>query len=225
MLCWLGGLCVLLLVGRVVQVVGTLRRERRRKILVGAGSGGGRVGERGGERGGEEGVSVCVVLGSGGHTSEMLNMMGAVDRNKYRRRTYVVANTDAQSGIKARVADPEGEVVVVPRAREVGQSWVTSVATTAYAFFHALWVVWVKIQPDALVVNGPGTCVPFALAALAARILCLPNQPRIVFVESMCRVKSLSLSGRILYPIADRFVVQWQHLQTQYPEAEYLGLM
>lgn len=35
---------------------------------------------------------------------------------------------------------------------------------------------------------------------------------RVVFVESLCRVQSLSLTGRILYYLADRFVVQWPGL-------------
>jgi beta-1,4-N-acetylglucosaminyltransferase len=36
-------------------------------------------------------------------------------------------------------------------------------------------------------------------------------------------VKGLSLSGRLLYPIADRFVVQWPQLAELHPRAEYLG--
>lgn len=39
---------------------------------------------------------------------------------------------------------------------------------------------------------------------------------KLVFVESACRVKSLSLSGKIMYHIADSFIVQWPQLQTQY---------
>jgi beta-1,4-N-acetylglucosaminyltransferase len=45
----------------------------------------------------------------------------------------------------------------------------------------------------------------------------------IVFVESFCRTENLSLTGRLLYPIADKFIVQWQELQNSYPRAEYLG--
>ena len=41
--------------------------------------------------------------------------------------------------------------------------------------------------------------------------------------ESWCRVESLSLTGRIMYWVAHRFVVHWPELARRYPRAEYLG--
>ena len=46
-----------------------------------------------------------------------------------------------------------------------------------------------------------------------------------MFVESFARAQSLSLSGRILYPIADLFLVQWPALVAKYPRAEYHGVL
>jgi UDP-N-acetylglucosamine:LPS N-acetylglucosamine transferase len=43
-----------------------------------------------------------------------------------------------------------------------------------------------------------------------------------VFVESLCRVKTLSLTGRILYPWADLFAVHWPDLRTKYPDTVVL---
>jgi len=45
----------------------------------------------------------------------------------------------------------------------------------------------------------------------------------IVYVESVCRVTSMSMSGRLLYPFADLFYVQWPQLLQNYPKAKYLG--
>lgn len=45
----------------------------------------------------------------------------------------------------------------------------------------------------------------------------------LVFVESICRVKTLSLSGKIMYYIADHFLVQWKQLQINFPNSIYLG--
>lgn len=33
----------------------------------------------------------------------------------------------------------------------------------------------------------------------------------------------MSLSGKIVYQIADRFVVQWPLLKDKYPRAKYMG--
>lgn len=53
--------------------------------------------------------------------------------------------------------------------------------------------------------NGPGTAVPLCYAHWALSKLLLWNtDAKILFIESFCRVTSLSLSGKLLYPIADK---------------------
>lgn len=49
----------------------------------------------------------------------------------------------------------------------------------------------------------------------------------IFYVESIARVKRLSLSGLILYKLymADQFFVQWPQLQRIYPRAHYVGCL
>lgn len=57
-----------------------------------------------------------------------------------------------------------------------------------------------------------GTCLPICVSAFVLRFLGYAPT-RIIFVESFCRVKSLSMTGRLLYYFADRFIVQWPGLQ------------
>lgn len=49
--------------------------------------------------------------------------------------------------------------------------------------------------------------------------------PSIFYIESIARVKKLSLSGLLLYKlrIADQFFVQWPQLKQKYPRACYAG--
>ena len=46
-----------------------------------------------------------------------------------------------------------------------------------------------------------------------------------MYVESFARVGGLSLSGKILYPLVDRFLVQWPQLKEKYSRAEYNGVL
>ena len=46
---------------------------------------------------------------------------------------------------------------------------------------------------------------------------------KIVFVESLCRVKTLSLTGKILQFLADEVLVQWEDLASKYPRTKYIG--
>ena len=56
------------------------------------------------------------------------------------------------------------------------------------------------------------TCSPVVLAPIFSSQVLLFRPCSLVFVESFCRVESVSLSGRMLYPVVDEFVVQWPQL-------------
>jgi len=63
--------------------------------------------------------------------------------------------------------------------------------------------------------NGPGTCFPLCLAILGRRILGL-STPRTIYVESFTRVTTLSMAGKLVRPLVDRFVVQWSSGEIRY---------
>lgn len=158
-------------------------------------------------------ASLLYVLGSGGHTAEMLSLLSALPRAQFWPRTAVAADTDVTSEARARAAGALGaraRLLRIPRAREVGQPAATAILSTCRACLVALRLV-AAVRPDVLLVNGPGTCVPVALAALGLNLLGLTDC-RIVFVESICRVQSLSATGRLMYWLADAVHVQWPEL-------------
>jgi beta-1,4-N-acetylglucosaminyltransferase len=64
--------------------------------------------------------------------------------------------------------------------------------------------------------------VPIAAAAIALRWLGI-KYVTVVYVESICRVESLSLSGKLLLPFTDHFLVQWPNLVSKYPKARFIG--
>ncbi|XP_033097068.1 UDP-N-acetylglucosamine transferase subunit ALG14 homolog [Anneissia japonica] len=79
-----------------------------------------------------------------------------------------------------------------------------------------------SVAPDLILSNGPGTCIPLCFAGFIMRVLGLKKVQQ-VYVESICRVKHLSVSGSIMYRFADHVIVQWPSLQKLYPKTEYLG--
>ena len=113
---------------------------------------------------------------------------------------------------------------VIPRSREVKQSWISTVVSTLYAFIHSISIFFKSDgRPDLLLCNGPGTCIPLCVVAILCKLMWIGKPVVIVYVESICRVETLSLSGRILYYLADQFVVQWPQLIQKYPLVTYLG--
>lgn len=60
---------------------------------------------------------------------------------------------------------------------------------------------------------------------LLLRFLGVHTDSKVVFCESFARVKSLSLTGKLLYYIADEFVIHWPQLQDKYPKTRHLGVI
>jgi len=166
-----------------------------------------------------------LVFGSGGHTTEMIMLVRKLSAAKFHPVHCLIAQSDTTSKAKVMTAQISfADDVVwheIYRSREVKQSWFTTVFTTLISLLHSLVLV-LKIRPQLIICNGPGTCVPLCAAAFLYKILGLMNT-QIVFVESFCRVQHMSLTGRLLYYIADRFIVQWAPLLDNYPRAEMLG--
>ncbi|CAG5129555.1 unnamed protein product [Candidula unifasciata] len=176
-----------------------------------------------------EPASVLIVVGSGGHTSEILKLVKVLG-DHYSPRYYVVADTDTISEHKVREVEKMREnsgrssdykLFIIPRSREVKQSYWTSVLTTLRALAFSVPLVF-KLRPEVILCNGPGTCIPICFAGLLMKWLWI-QRTCIVYVESFCRVTSLSLSGKLLYHFSDSFCVQWPELVQKYPKAEYLG--
>ncbi|KAI3661664.1 hypothetical protein MP638_002916 [Amoeboaphelidium occidentale] len=185
-----------------------------------------------------------IILGSGGHSAEMSRLLlgvlkrsaneftgnEAVNELRYEPRSYVCADTDHLSQKKIimllenvfglNADNRSDQFYTVPRSREVGQSWISSIWTTLVASIHSLLLFW-RLKPALIICNGPGTCVPFVYIAFLLKKMLFLSEPRIVYVESFARVSSLSLSGKLVYPVADKFIVQWRHLLEKYPKAQY----
>jgi UDP-N-acetylglucosamine:LPS N-acetylglucosamine transferase len=69
---------------------------------------------------------------------------------------------------------------------------------------------------QAIVTTGAGVGVPFAIAG---RLLGV----NVVYVESLARITSPSLTGRLIYPFADTFIVQWPGVQRFFKRAGFFG--
>jgi beta-1,4-N-acetylglucosaminyltransferase len=73
-----------------------------------------------------------------------------------------------------------------------------------------------RTRPRVILTTGAGVAVPFAwLGRLFGA--------RVIYVESFTRIDSMSLSMRMIAPVAERLYVQWPELAHRYPRARYAG--
>jgi UDP-N-acetylglucosamine:LPS N-acetylglucosamine transferase len=154
---------------------------------------------------------IAVVLGRGGHTAQtfaLVDLLGA--RFSY---IYLIGILDSLTPKKIRI---EGKVLRVFAPRLLPQdSRIMSVIRTAVTLLLSL-IYLLLYKPVAVVSCGTGLTVPVFYAARLLRV-------KTVFIESLSRVESLSITGRLLHGKTDLFLVQWSSLAESVPEAVYGG--
>ncbi|OAV97752.1 hypothetical protein PTTG_11789 [Puccinia triticina 1-1 BBBD Race 1] len=179
---------------------------------------------------------LTVLLGSGGHTGEMIRLLSDLPFDRYTPRTYIISSADSLSRSKAVELERSKQAgqytfLEIPRARRVNQSFLTSISTTINSLLVCVWFIAIKpnfvfpetsqddkdgqVGSGAILLNGPGSAVPIALSAFLVRLITGKPEPRLIYVESLARVKRLSLTGILLLPFVDCFIVQWKVLQTE----------
>jgi UDP-N-acetylglucosamine:LPS N-acetylglucosamine transferase len=82
--------------------------------------------------------------------------------------------------------------------------------------FIDVWKIIKKEKPDVVITTGALIAFPICLIAKL-------RGAKIIYIESFARVKDRSLTGRLVYPFADLFLVQWETLLECYPKAKYVG--
>ncbi len=159
-------------------------------------------------------MRLLVVLGEGGHTRQMLQLLDQLSLPvEYH---YLIAAEDQLSEGKIRLPGP---VYRVGRPRSKVKGHTDSLPVAAWRTLHSLVQlvpILRRVRPQAVLANGPSVAVP---AALLGKLL----GARIIYVESASRVQRMSTSGRLVYPFADLFIVQWPALQVRYRKAIYAG--
>ena len=146
-------------------------------------------------------MKIGLVCSHGGHLTETLQILDAFQGHEIFFATYHSARED--------------EVRLIARAFFI-ENIGTSLLRMLKASFWALYILW-KERPQVIVSLGSEIAIPFFYLAKLFRI-------KTIFIESWCRVENLSKTGRLVYPVADQFWVQWhQLLKACGPKARFQG--
>lgn len=146
-------------------------------------------------------LRIALVASSGGHLFEMCCLR---EMWQHRDRFWVTFPTpDAQSLL-------DGERVFwahYPTNRN---------AKNLVRNLFLAWTILRRERPDVVISTGAGVGVPFLILG---RLLGI----RTVYLESITRISELSLSGRLVYPFVNTFLVQWEELAKKHRRASFQG--
>jgi len=146
-------------------------------------------------------MKICLVCSSGGHFYELYCLRGAWSTHD---QFWVTFHSQDTGHV---LKDQKVYTAYCPTNRNL--------KNLARNLFLA-WRVLAREKPRVVVSTGAGVCVPFFLLARLRGI-------KTVYIESLARINELSLTGRMVYSLANEFIVQWPELAERYSKARFEG--
>ena len=147
-------------------------------------------------------IKVCLVGSSGGHLTH-LYMLKPFWKDK--ERFWVTFDkADAQSLLEGEKMYP----CYFPTNRNIKNLIKNT--------FLAIKILR-KEKPDLIVSSGAAVAVPFFWLG---KIL---FGAKTIYIEVFDRIDKSTLTGKLVYPVTDKFIVQWDEMKDVYKKSENLG--
>lgn len=153
---------------------------------------------------------ILFVLGEGGHSAELLRLVPELEA----AADLVFIASEADQMADTWVPDA-AQIVRVRRPRGKDTGALAAGRDTLVSFAQAAWAVR-RLRPSVVITSGPAIGFVVSLAGWL-------SGARVIFVETISRVTGLSLTGRLMRPIADRYFVQWPGAQAAAKGSVYAG--
>lgn len=146
-------------------------------------------------------MKICFVGSSGGHLTH-LYMLKPFWQDK--QRFWVTFDKeDARSLL-------QGEKMY-PAYYPSNRSFKALIINT----YRAINILW-KERPDLIVTSGAAPAIPFFWIGKLMK-------KKTVYIEVFDRIDKSTISGKLCYPVTDKFIVQWEEMKQVYSKAVNLG--
>lgn len=150
-------------------------------------------------------MKLCFISSSGGHYEELSCLAPIACQHD----SFVVTERVGQSDASPSWARQ------VYRVRQVNRREPLFLFRFLCLFFTS-WGILKRENPDCVISTGALATYPLCLLAKLRR-------KKVIYIESFARVDTPSLTGRMMVPLADLFIVQWEEMLSFYPKALYTG--
>ncbi len=150
---------------------------------------------------------VLFISSTGGHLDELLQLKPLFYKYNY----YIITEKDASN--KSLKNEYGNKISFLP--------YGTRSKLFSYIFIYFFLCIksiflYFKIRPKVIVTTGTHTAGPICyLGKLFGS--------KIIYIETFANTHKKTVTGRLIYPIADLFIVQWKEMLDLYPKAIYGG--
>ena len=152
-------------------------------------------------------AKILFIASTGGHLNELLQLKPLFSQYEYQ---IITENTEVDKSIKEEYGNKMKFLIYGTKRYPIRYIF----KFIANCFISLVY--YMKFGPDVIVTTGTHTAVPMCyIGKLFGR--------KIIYIETFANRTTGTLAGKIVYPIADTFVIQWEELKSVYPKSEYWG--
>lgn len=146
-------------------------------------------------------IKICLVGSSGGHLAHLYMLKSLWDD---KNRFWVTFDKeDARSLLK----DEKVYNCYFPTNRNIKNLLKNTILAIK---------ILRKEKPDLIISSGAAIAVPFFYIGKLMKA-------KTIYIEVFDRIDKSTLTGRLVYPVTDKFIVQWEEMKQVYKKAINLG--
>lgn len=155
-------------------------------------------------------MKLCLSFAAGGHFDQLMSLMDAFEDHEVLFVTVPSVTTNNLSQDRKTYYVRNG-----PKPTSTIFDWVFLFFYYFYLLFPTARIL-IKEKPDVVIgCGGEATLNLFYLAKIMGK--------KVIYIESLARIEDISFTGKLIYPISDLYLVQWEELLEKYDNAKYWG--
>ena len=150
---------------------------------------------------------VLFISSTGGHLSELLQLSPLFEKYDYH---IITEKDEANIALKEKYGEKIDFLPYGTRSKIISYifKYFYLCLKTIYYYF--------KIRPEVIITTGTHTAGPMCILGKIFR-------SKVIYIETYANRNKKTATGRLIYPIADLFIVQWEEMLKLYPKAVYGG--
>jgi len=146
-------------------------------------------------------MKICFITSSGGHLTHLIQL-----KEWWRDKERFWVTFDKEDS-RSMLKDEKKYWCYFPTNRNVKNLIKNT--------FLAMKIL-IKEKPDLIVSSGAAPAIPFFYIG---KLL----GSKVVYIEVYDRIDKPTITGKIVYPISDLFILQWEEQKKFYPKGKILG--
>jgi len=152
-------------------------------------------------------VKVMFISSTGGHLSELMQL-----KKIFKNYDYHIVTEKTKSNLSLRGRYKRRIRFLIFGTKDHFITYPFRLLTNCFKSLY----YYLKFQPDVIVTTGAHTAGPMC---------CIGKifGSKIIYIESFANTNTKTITGRLIYPFSDLFIVQWEEMLKLYPKAVYGG--